>query len=94
MIVYIGPNGMGPWQHREIDVALDRQARSDNGVFPVIPVLLPGSEPPLGFLRQNTWIDRRNLPLDQVVLLLEKSIRGEPPSPDLEAQFAAAKNSI
>ena len=92
VIVFIGPNGMGPWQHREIDVALDMQARTPG--FPVIPILLPGSEPPLGFLRQNTWIDRRNLPLDQVVLLLEKSVRGEPPGPDLEAQFAAAKNSI
>lgn len=28
-------------------------------MFPVIPVLLPGSEAPLGFLRQNTWVDLR-----------------------------------
>jgi TIR domain len=89
--VFVGPQGMGPWQHREVDVALDRQAR--NG-FAVIPVLLPGCEPPLGFLRQNTWIDRRNQPLDHVVLLLEKSIRGEAPGPDLQAEFAASKSAV
>ena len=91
--VFIGPYGMGPWQHREIDVALDLQT-TRGATFPVIPVLLPGCEPPLGFLGQSTWIDRRNQPLEQVVQLLEKSIRGEPPGPDLEAQFAAAKSAV
>ncbi|HEV7404673.1 MAG TPA: TIR domain-containing protein, partial [Chthoniobacteraceae bacterium] len=90
--VFVGAQGMGPWQLREIDVALERQTRQAG--FPVIPVLLPGSEPPLGFLGQNTWIDQRNQPLDQVVLLLEKSIRGEPPGPDSAAQFAAAKHAV
>jgi hypothetical protein len=90
--VFVGQQGMGPWQHREIDVALDRQARQVG--FPVIPVLLPGSEPPLGFLRQNTWIDQRNQPLEQVVFQLEKAIRGESPGPDSAVQFAAAKNSV
>jgi energy-coupling factor transporter ATP-binding protein EcfA2 len=90
--VFVGAQGMGPWQHREVDVALDYQAR--NNGFPVIPVLLPGCEPPLGFLKQNAWIDRRNQPVDQVVLLLEKSIRGEAPGPDLQAEFAASKSAI
>jgi hypothetical protein len=54
--ICLGPEGLGPWQKREQYVALDRQAR-DSG-FPVIPVLLPeAKDPPLGFLRLNTWVD-------------------------------------
>src|SRR5262245_49972102 len=90
--VFVGPNGIGHWQQREIDVALDIQAARPG--FPVIPVLLPGSEPPLGFLRQNTWIDQRNIPLDHATLLLEKAIRGEAAGPDIAAQFAAAKSAV
>jgi tetratricopeptide (TPR) repeat protein len=77
---------MGPWQLREQYSALERQAAAErNGeMFPVIPVLLPGSEPPLGFLRQNTWIDLRQQADDPVrFATLEKAIRGEPPGPDL-----------
>jgi hypothetical protein len=55
--VCIGPGEMGPWQQREMNFALERQARDAD--FPVIPVLMPQSEPVLGFLRQNTWVDLR-----------------------------------
>src|SRR5262245_39164902 len=48
---------MGPWQQREVNMALERQARERE--FPVIPVLLPGADPILGFVSQNTWIDLR-----------------------------------
>ncbi|MCI0534071.1 MAG: TIR domain-containing protein [Verrucomicrobiales bacterium] len=79
--VFIGPNGLGRWQQREVDVALDRQAADAH--YPVIPVLLPGCEPPLGFLRQLTWIDLRNArPLDEVILELRASIAGEAVGPD------------
>src|SRR5262245_17082756 len=37
--VLCGPEGLGPWQQREVDVALDRQSKDPK--FPVIPVLLP-----------------------------------------------------
>lgn len=57
IIVFLGPEGLGPWQQREKDLALDRQAR--NPGFPVIPVLLPSADPPLGFLLLNTWVDLR-----------------------------------
>jgi hypothetical protein len=53
--IFVGPGEMGSWQQREVDVALDLQSRNPN--LPVIPVLLPGCEPPLGFLRQLTWVD-------------------------------------
>src|SRR5262245_33182912 len=38
--VLLGPHGMGAWQQREKDLALDRQAHDP--AFPVIPILLPG----------------------------------------------------
>ena len=44
--VCVGPGEMGPWQQREMYSALDRQAKETG--FPVIPILLPGAEPPLG----------------------------------------------
>ena len=89
--VFIGPEGMGSWQQREVDVALDRQ--SQDPAFTVIPVLLPGCEPPLGFLRQNTWVDLRRQP-EPALLLLTKAVRGEPPGPDLVKQFAAARANV
>jgi TIR domain len=53
--VFLGPEGLGPWQQRERDLALDRQGREPG--FPVIPVLLSAADPALGFLRLNTWVD-------------------------------------
>ena len=54
--VFVGPNGVGPWQNQEMRAFLsefiDRQC-------PVIPVLLPGAaapELPI-FLRRMTWVD-------------------------------------
>ena len=41
--VFIGPNGLGSWQQREKELALDRQSRDES--FPVIPVLLPQAQP-------------------------------------------------
>ena len=50
---------MGSWQHREVQVALDRQSREAD--FPVIPILLPGlDDEPKGFLGQQTWINLRS----------------------------------
>lgn len=59
--VCIGQGEMGPWQQREWDLALERQVAAERRgqSFPVIPVLLPGSEPPHGFLSQHTWVDFR-----------------------------------
>ena len=61
---------MGPWQQREQYSALERQVGEERrGVqFPVIPVLLPGAESPLGFLKQNTWVDFRTSADDPVRL--------------------------
>jgi WD40 repeat protein len=57
VVIIIGPGGLGDWQRPEAELALDRQRRGQD--VRVLPVLLPRSEPPLGFLRLNTWIDLR-----------------------------------
>jgi hypothetical protein len=66
LVVLVGPKGFGEWQHREIQLGLDRQASvaKSGRAFPVIPVLLPKVENdaiPVGrFLNLNTWVDLRN----------------------------------
>ncbi|MBK9305599.1 MAG: SUMF1/EgtB/PvdO family nonheme iron enzyme [Nitrospira sp.] len=83
--VCIGQGEMGPWQQREQYLALECQvaAERQGQTFPVIPVLLPGAEPPLGFLSQLTWVDFRTR-LDDPVLLhaLVSAVHGQPPGPD------------
>ncbi|MEK7996925.1 MAG: TIR domain-containing protein [Planctomycetota bacterium] len=54
VLVLVGRSGLGPWQQKEKNLALHLQsARLD---FQVIPVLLDGASPPLGFLGLNTWV--------------------------------------
>jgi WD40 repeat protein len=91
--VFLGPYGMGPWQQREKGLALNRQAR--DLTFPVIPVLLPGADPALGFLSLNTWVDLRT-GLDNPLLLsvLTAAMRGDPPGPDLQERVAATLATI
>jgi WD40 repeat protein len=90
--IFVGPAEMGSWQQREVDVALDLQSRNPN--LPVIPVLLPGCEPPLGFLRQLTWVDLRSEVLDRGIAILIKAARGEAPGPDLQRHFDFVRASI
>jgi hypothetical protein len=90
--IFVGPGEMGSWQQREVDVALDLQSRNPN--LPVIPVLLPGCEPPLGFLRQLTWVDLRTQVLDRGIAILIKAARGEAPGPDLQRHFDSVRASI
>ena len=61
----LGPAGIGGWQHREIQVGLDRQtaAAKTATAVSIIPVLLPGlqsddvrSAPSLAL---NAWVDLR-----------------------------------
>lgn len=62
--VFIGKNGFGVWQKREVFFALDRQANEERVArrFPVIPVILPGAEldKTSGLLLLNTFIDLRD----------------------------------
>lgn len=78
---------MGSWQQREQYLALERQATAERRGqrFPVIPILLPGAEPPLGFLSQNTWIDLRSRVDDPILLhTLIRAIHGQLPGPDAQ----------
>lgn len=61
-VVCLGPNGLGPWQMEEIEVAIDRRVRMAD--FHVIPVLHPGAERPrrgavahLEFLINASWVE-------------------------------------
>ncbi len=62
--VFLGPNGIGPWEWEELAVALDRAAKDRS--FRVFPVLLPALPDPFDssmlppFLSTRTWIDLRN----------------------------------
>jgi tetratricopeptide (TPR) repeat protein len=60
--VFLGPNGIGPWQNEEMRAAL--QDRVGQKEFRVIPVLLPGALLPGSkqlprFLSRLTWVDFR-----------------------------------
>ena len=73
--VFVGPQGLGDWQQREAYLALNRK-----DITAVIPVLLPGADPALGFLSLHTWVDLRQGLDDPLSLaILHKAIRGEPP---------------
>ena len=77
VVVFLGPNGLGRWQRREMALALDRQ--TTEATFPVIPVLLSESqvEDYSGFLLQNTYADLRGKLDDPETLnAIERAVRG------------------
>ena len=60
--VFVGANGLSPWENEEMRTALNQRAMSKS--LRIIPVLLPGSEPAKGhslprFLQRFTWVDFR-----------------------------------
>lgn len=69
--IFIGPKGIGPVQVAEMRAALHRKFQHKG--YPVIPILLPGSNPSRhqrlpDFLVQQTWIDLRSNLEDQAEL--------------------------
>jgi WD40 repeat protein len=80
--VLIGGHEIGYWQQREINYALERQGRetSQQRVFPVIPVLLPGAADLLtGFLAQNTWINlQAGVEDEEAIDDLMRAVQGSP----------------
>jgi tetratricopeptide (TPR) repeat protein len=58
--IFVGKDGLGPWEIPEMRACLNEMVRRK---VPVIPVLLPGApkspEIPV-FLAQNTWVDLRH----------------------------------
>lgn len=63
--VFLGKDGLGTIQKREMQFAIVRQAQTEqteHGPFYVVPVLLPGADPDSvsSFLALNTWVDLRS----------------------------------
>ena len=82
VVVFLGPGDVGRWQQRELQLALDRQTVAGT---PVVPVLLPGSDPPLGFLSLLTWVDlRARIDDERPLRILAGAARGLAPA-ELEA---------
>ncbi len=85
--VLVGPGEIGPWQHEEMRVAIDRRVADGGGAFRVIPVLLPGAERPQrsklpSFLVATTWVEfRRTLDDAEALRRLLCGIRGVEPGP-------------
>lgn len=91
--VFLGADGLGPWQQRERDLALDRQGREPG--FPVIPVLLTRTDPALGFLKLNTWVDLSANVADQAALeILCAAVHRQSPGPAGLQQIAAVRAEI
>lgn len=85
LAVFIGKDGLGTWQKREMELALQRQAREEKigGEFPVIPVVLEGVdlENVPGFLLLNTWIDlRRGIDDNSALDAMARAVLGKPSS--------------
>ncbi|WP_224364259.1 nSTAND1 domain-containing NTPase [Hyalangium versicolor] len=82
--VFFGPQGLSPWSHEEMRLALASAVRTRDE-YRVIPVLLPGArrEDVTGFLAQRTWVDFRN-GLDDTVAFkrLVAGIQGQAPEHD------------
>lgn len=63
--VFVGENGIGPWEDPEMKALLRRfvQEKKSGNIIPVIPVLLPNAPAtvrlPL-FLEEFTWVDLRD----------------------------------
>jgi WD40 repeat protein len=86
--VFIGPDGIGPWQNQEMRAAIYRRVTESKGNFRVIPVILPGAErversklPP--FLILATWVEfHETFDDSDAFRRLISGIRGIEPGPD------------
>lgn len=85
--VFVGPSGVGPWQNKEMLVALERRSKAGRKDFRIVPVLLPGAERgernrlPL-FLTNVTWVEfRHGLDDERAFHRLVAGIRGAAPGP-------------
>ncbi|EIJ35224.1 toll/interleukin-1 receptor domain-containing protein [Thiothrix nivea] len=83
---FVGSNGVGSWERKEIEALLIEAV--DNGI-PVIPVLLPGDyeQPKLPpFLRTLTYIDMRSGITPELIDRLIWGITGKKPGPSRKIQ--------
>jgi hypothetical protein len=87
--VFLGPTGRSPYQHEEVQLAINSRGRL--GVR-VIPVLLPGASPDAstGLLANRNQVTFTNLNDTEAFRLLVCGIKGEEPGPPPSADAAAA----
>lgn len=101
--VFVGKNGIGPWQERELRAFLDEFVSRG---CPVIPVLLPDApqkpELPI-FLKEMMWVDFRQSdpePLSQLIWGItginpnENSVRTPPNKPPVPPNRFVLKNLL
>jgi hypothetical protein len=82
--VFVGPEGLGPWQMEEMRLAINRRVHDSQHPFRVIPVLLPGAkrESLPGFLVSTTWVEfRDSIDDSDAFRLLVCGIRNVEPGP-------------
>jgi tetratricopeptide (TPR) repeat protein len=82
--VFIGPEGLGPWQTEEMHLAINRRVCDSEQRFRVIPVLLPGAkrESLPALLVNTTWVEFRGSINDSDAFhRLVSGIRGVTPGP-------------
>jgi len=92
-VVFLGPNGLGPWQKQELQVAIDKRARDE--AFHVVPVLLPGTERPrrgdvahLEFLINASWVEfLKTLDDERAFRSLVWGITGTKPAPTDQTRY-------
>jgi formylglycine-generating enzyme required for sulfatase activity len=68
--VFIGSNGLGPWQKRELKAYLRRFVNNDRPVIPVLMATAPQVPQLPLFLEGHTWVDFRKtepVPIDQLI---------------------------
>ena len=95
--VFIGPNGFGAWHHEEMRALNSRRVSDRQGLFRVIPVLLPTAERASRsslptFLVATTWVEfRRTLDDPDAFLRLLAGIRGQKPGPPADGRATLAE---
>jgi SAM-dependent methyltransferase len=95
--IFIGPDGLGPWENRELSAYLDMSVTDRN--LRLIPVLLPGVNkkqldlPP--FIKSLSWVDFTDgLSNDREFGALVCSIRGIPPGRPLPVELPSESRYV
>lgn len=93
VVLCLGSREMESWQYRETYVALARKKTDSD--FPVIPLLLPGSDPALGLLDLNPWIDlREGLDQSMPLTILAATIRRRPLARDFLERLEQTRKGL
>jgi len=85
-VLLLGRGRTGPWQLVEYYEAFDRKARDP--AFPLVPLIVPGADARLPFLRQLHWVETGDPASVEAVRSL-LSLLEEPPSRAQDALWRA-----